>query len=48
MSDELRNAINAELAIVGLRLASCDEAGWYFSIAIDGYLLRNIWVTDLA
>jgi hypothetical protein len=39
--------INAELAKVGLRLASHTEAGWYYNAIVNGELLRSLWVTEL-
>lgn len=35
------------LAAKGLRLASSDEAGWYYVTTVDG-VRRVFWVTDIA
>lgn len=39
--------INAELAKVGLRVASYTEAGWYYNVMVGGILYRGVWVTNL-
>ena len=40
------NDIASRLAAQGLRLASRDEAGWYYITTVDG-VRRSFWVTDV-
>ena len=40
------NDIAILLAAKGLRIASQDEAGWYYVAIVDG-VRRSFWVTDI-